>query len=422
MPHDLTIIVGYSIAALDSLQKLRPASSVVLIEEPDIIRKRSVEKTLKMYPVVRELVAVEHHDWDTAETFYASAKTLKVASVVPILEYATPFAARLAELYKLPGATFAAALSMRNKHRLRQVTSSQDIRNPRSRLVGSFKDALAVASDFGLPVILKPTDRQGSVGTVIVHDLNQLKEAWEQSQQREEGIMTSDRPANMATLVEELIVGPEFSVEALVSNGQVIFINVTAKELFPGTYPVERAHVVPAPIPSSEFELFSSETAKVISATGFNTGIIHCEWIFSAKGLTLVECAGRFAGDGIIDLICRAWDFDIVAAYHKIMRGEIVECLPTLPKKCATVRFLGARDGIIDKIEFNKDALTLPGVVDHHLSVQEGDRTFTPTMSWKRIGSVTVEAHDAKSAGTIAEQALAGIRIHYRHQDLGCVA
>jgi biotin carboxylase len=262
-------------------------------------------------------------------------------------------------------------------------------------------------------VILKPADRQGSVGAVILRDPAGLDRAWAASQLRDEGVLVPDRAPSARTLVEELVVGPEYSVEALVREGRILFANVTAKELFPGPHPVERAHTVPAPLAPDETERLVAETGRVLAATGFRTGIVHCEWIRAADGPVLVECAGRFAGDGIIDLVCRAWGFDIVAAYHALMRGEDPGVLPTRPSKTASVRFLGGRDGILVDVAVEPGAMAQEGVVAHHVSVQPGARTFVPAMSWHRLASVTVEASDPEAARVLAERALAGIRLDY---------
>lgn len=411
--RDVVIVCGFSRPALVSLQAMRPQGSVVLVEEPDIVRKRDVEAALGEFPVVGALLAIEHHDWRTAERAYDAARASRVASVVPVVEYATPFAARLAELHGLPGATLEAALSMRDKHRLRRVTGAHGVRNPRSLLVETLEEARGAVAAIGGPVILKPADRQGSVGAVVLRDPAGLDRAWAASQQRDEGALAPDRAPSARTLVEELVEGPEFSVEALVREGRILFANVTAKELFPGPFPVERAHVVPAPLPAAETERLVAATARVVEATGFDTGIVHCEWIRAVEGPTLVECAGRFAGDGIIDLVCRAWGFDIVAAYQALMRGEDPGALPTQPAKTASVRFLGGRDGVLADLAVDPAAVSREGVVAHFLMAKPGDRTVTPAMSWHRLASVIVEAADAEAARALAESALAGIRPIY---------
>jgi biotin carboxylase len=413
MPNALTLVVGYSPAAVKSLQNLFPGGSVVLIEEPDIIRKRDLSDLAAQYTVLERLMPYEYQREAAADALYRHCDGWRVASVVPIVEYATPFAARLAELFQVPGAGFQASLTLRNKHRLREVTASQGIRNPRSQRVTTLEEVHRFAQANPGPLIIKPGNRQGSVGTVIVRDHAELEAAWETSKQRDEGVMVPDRDIPEITLIEEFVTGSEYSVEALVRQGQMIFSNVTAKDLFPGSFPVERAHVVPAPLRAAVSGALVDQTRAVITATGFDTGIVHCEWILSNDEPCLVECAGRFAGDGIIDLIERAYGFDIVAAYHALMRGEDLPVLPTQAAKAATVRFVGGQNAEITGIEIDESILSQPGVAHHYLTARVGDRARVPTMSWHRLGAVTVEAADAASAIALAERAVEAIKITF---------
>ena len=412
MTRRTSIVVGYSPAAVKSLQALFPEHSIVLVEEPDVIRKRGIQHLIEGYSVIAELVPYAYQLEDAADAFLATVTGMPIASVVPITEYATPFAARLADLLHLPGAGHEASVTLRNKHRLRDVTRAHGVRNPVSLVVTDFEDVEAFAAHRNGPVIIKPANRQGSVGTVIVRDHAELREAWQASRLRDEGVMVPDRDFPDVTLVEEFITGSEHSVEALVENGVMLFSNVTQKELFDGPHPVERGHTVPAPMTAATAGLVA-ETQRVIDATGFKTGIIHCEWLVNDDGAYLVECAGRFAGDGIIDLIERAYAFDIVDMYHRLMRGETLPKLPVTAAKTAMVRFLGGQDATIEGVHLDAAALNAPGVAHYHVTAKPGDRVYAPTMSWHRLGAVTVEAHDPEAALALAERALEGIRVTY---------
>lgn len=413
MSNKKIIVGGYGAAVIASLQKLYPPNTVILVEEPDVIRKRDVVNEIKKYPVVQELISFEYQRDQSADAFFARVKHFDVGSVIPSVEYATPFVARLAERFNIPGASYGASLIMRDKNKIRAVTHAHGIKNPQSQIVASFEDVVRFAEQHAGSIIIKPANRQGSVGAVIVHDKSKLREAWDASRVRDEGAMVPDRNIDEITLVEQFITGQEFSVEALVKNGQIIFSNVTMKELFEGVNPVECAHTVPAPISAEVTKHLVRQTQMVIESTGFHTGVVHCEWMLAGDDAYLVECAGRFAGDGIIDLIERAYAFELVASYHRLMRGEVLFNLPTQPIKTAMVRFLGGKEGVISAIELDETALKQEGVAYHTVLVKVGEKTYLPSMSWHRLGSVVVEAPNAIAAKDVAERALAGIGISY---------
>ncbi|MFC4160851.1 ATP-grasp domain-containing protein [Chitinimonas lacunae] len=413
MSNRKTIVVGYSAAALASLQKLREPGSVILVDEPDVVRKRKIDAEVQKYSVVDKLIPFEYQREEAADAFFAEVRHLDVVSVVPIQEYATPFAARLAERFGVPGASYGASLIMRNKNRLRAVTKAFGIKNPASETVSNLAELEAFAASHPGSLIIKPANRQGSVGTVIVHDPSTLASAWQASQTRDEGVMVPDRGFPEITLAEQFIKGSEYSVEALVVAGKIIFSNVTQKDLFDGVHPVESGHTVPAALKPAETDLLVGNTQKVLDATGFQTGIIHCEWMFDGQDAYLIECAGRFAGDGIIDLIERAYRFDIVKCYHAIMRGESLTDLPVRAEKTAKVRFVGGRNGKISDIQLNETALTRPGIAYYSVTAKVGDTTVEPSMSWHRLGSVTVEADTSELANKLISDAIAGIQISY---------
>jgi len=97
-----SIIVGF-VPVLASIGDFADRT-VILIEEPDVIRKRDIGSTMAGASMLRELVEWEYHLPGAADVFFNTRPDLNPAMVMPLVEYATPFAARLAERYGLPGA------------------------------------------------------------------------------------------------------------------------------------------------------------------------------------------------------------------------------------------------------------------------------------------------------------------------------
>jgi phosphoribosylamine-glycine ligase len=108
---------------------------------------------------------------------------------------------------------------------------------------------VAFAQDTG-SFVVKPANRQASLGVVIVHPGESPAEAWRECVGADEGPQLARREFRWRYLVEEYLRGQEYSVEALVVGGEIVFSNVTAKRVLPGRHPIECGHVVPAP-PSS---------------------------------------------------------------------------------------------------------------------------------------------------------------------------
>ena len=172
--------------------------SVILIEEPDVIRKRGIEAAMAEAPMLRELLPWEYQLEASADAFYNTRPDLNPAVIVPLTEYATPFAARLAERYRVPGAGAMAARLLRDKSLLRSVSRAAGIDNPASQPVGDVRELLKFMAEHPGPVILKHADRQASLGARVLHDPDEAEAAWWDCATADEGAMAPDRPVPRA--------------------------------------------------------------------------------------------------------------------------------------------------------------------------------------------------------------------------------
>jgi biotin carboxylase len=407
------VLVGFVLAALKTLA-FRPEGSVVFVEEPDVVRKRDVHAKVEGSALVREVIEWEHHLAGAADEFYNRYPDLDPTAVLPLVEYATPFAARLAERYGLPGAGYGAVQLLRDKSLLRRVAASAGIANPASERASSPEDVRAFLRAHPGKVVVKPANRQGSIGTTILADESEVDGAWQRCLVMDEGVFVPDRQMPLVMLVEQFVEGHEFSVEMLVRDGQPVFRSVTDKLLFSGTHPIEQGHVVPADIPVELSERLFAETTRLLAAVGFRTGVVHCEWIVSDGVPYLVECAGRFGGDGIVDLVNYAYEIDLVQLYYAVMAGEPLPAQPTRAVKGASVRFLTSDPGIVEAVDGLEEARAVPGVVDCDVSVAPGDRAPEMRSSWDRIGHATVVAATPAEAERIAAAAMAKVSVKVR--------
>ncbi|WP_037306250.1 ATP-grasp domain-containing protein [Amycolatopsis orientalis] len=410
------VLVGFVAAALgSSIKDFQPDGTVIFVEEPDVVRKRGARETVAGSALVRELIEWEFHLPGKADEFYHVHPDLEPAAVVPLTEYATPFAARLAERYGLPGAGFGAAQILRDKGVLRLVSRAAGIANPDSARVENPAQVREFMARHPGKIVLKPANRQASVGTQVLADPAEAEQAWANCVVQDEGVFVPDRAMELKMLAETFVEGDEYSVEMLLRDGEPLFANVTGKRLFPGPRPVELAHIVPADITDELTAALHEETRRLTEAAGFGTGIVHCEWIVSGGVPYLVECAGRFAGDGIIELIQRAYPVELNRAYFSVMKGEPVEdVLPRKAESGAAVRFLSIESGVIDDVRGVEKASQAEGVFLCDVGVAAGDRFDGLRSSWDRVGDLMVTAGSPAEAIRLAEEAVALIEIDVR--------
>ncbi|KOY59480.1 ATP-grasp domain-containing protein [Streptomyces sp. XY332] len=406
------LIVGFVGVTLAAIGEFQPDDSVIYIEEPDVVRKRHVHEQLDGVAFARGLIEWEYHLAGKADEFHNAHPDLAPVAVVPAIEYATPFAARLAERYGLPGAGLGAAQILRDKALLRQVSAAAGIANPASVRVEGPAGVRDFLRGLGGPVVLKPANRQAAVGTRVIHHPAEVEQAWADCLVQDEGVFVPDRPMELSMLAEQYVEGPEFSVEMLVRDGRALFVNVTGKQLFPGPHPVEMAHTVPADIPEDLAETLGAQTARVVRAVGFRDGIVHCEWIVSNGVPYLVECAGRLAGGGIVDTIQLAYPVQLMRSYYAVMKGEEPPAeLPRRAKGGAAVRFLATGAGRVTAVHGVEAARQVDGVFLVAVTAGPGDRFTGLRHSWDRAGIVMATADSSTEALRRAEAAAAAVRI-----------
>ncbi|MFI0967926.1 ATP-grasp domain-containing protein [Streptomyces sp. NPDC021080] len=405
------LFVGYNAAYLRAIDGRIPGGSVVVIEEPDIIRKRELRDAAARFDCLDRIVPARYQQSAEALDLAVELSAARpVAAVVPALEYAVPAAAALAAKLGLPGAGERAAQALRDKVRLREAAAAGGVRNPRWREVHGPEDILGFAGTG--PVVVKPANRQASVGVQLLDsvDATTAAQAWERTSSAAEYEQVPDRPLQWRFLAEERLEGPEFSVEALVREGEVVFENITAKTVIPGPYPVELGHLLPAPLDPDTRTAFGTALRALIAAVGFGTGILHAEWILTESGPTLVECAGRCPGDHLIDLVDLAYDTTIRLTLIDLLAGRPVE-LPRTSSRTASIRFLAAGPGTVTGVAGQDSAKTLPGVRAVEVDVEAGQEVRPWASSWDRAGHVIATGPDADTAHRHVLDAVAAIRI-----------
>lgn len=411
------VVVGFSPAMAQAVERFSPASSVVFVEEPDVARKRAAGVFLQGIACCASLLTWEYQRQDAADEFYLSAAAGPVAgaptAIIPGVEYATPFAARLAERYGLRHAGVRPAELLHDKARLRRVAAAAGVRNPISRVARSSADVQQLLTEVDGPVIVKPSRRQASVGVTRVEHAAQVEEAYAHAIRSDEGACAPDRPIESDVLVEEYVEGTEYSVELLVDDGTVVFANTTAKTLFDGPCPVEQGHVLPLQEDHVQRAALVRSTEQVLAAVGFRSGAVHCEWIERGGELFLVECAGRVPGDGITTLISLAWGLDFVASYVTMMRGRLDPgSLPSAPQQHASVWFSKAAPGVVDRIDGLEEVTTTPGVVAASALVGGPEAVVGPLeSSWDRTAMVIAVGPSAARAAATAREAVANVHV-----------
>lgn len=286
-------MVGYNENIAAKLERA-PGLDLYCLEEPDLMTSACVARG-----ALRE---IRPGAYQQSTACVAQAidwhREIGFEGVMPCREYAVGAAHAVAEALGLRSLGERATRAFTHKAALREACAASGVLQPAHARATSAQDVAAFVRRFG-PSVLKPANRQSSVGVVALASPEDAEAAWRYTTAQGEGNrVVNSRELRWDYVIEAKVEGPMFSVESLLLDGRALFENVTRKILDPSIFAVEMGHIVPCPdSPGGQETAALLEAQRLLrEAVDAGTGVLHSEWIMTAQGPYLVECAGRAPG------------------------------------------------------------------------------------------------------------------------------
>ena len=226
-------------------------------------------------------------------------------------DVAAPTVAYVAEQMQLPGNPYEAAVQAHDKQLMHRILTAAGVDCPMSNIQ-------CPIADLQLPLIVKPTDRSGSLGVQKVVRAEDLQPAIE---------LAKSLSIAGEAIVEEYIEGREISVEMISQNGVHHAIQITDKTTTGAPHFVELAHHQPSSLPVEMQDRIFAITRKALDALGLTNGASHSEYKITADGrIVVMEIAGRMGGDFIgSDLVQLSTGYDFLRGVIEVALGEPIQ-------------------------------------------------------------------------------------------------
>jgi hypothetical protein len=226
-------------------------------------------------------------------------------------------AARIREVFGLPGMTVEQTVPFRDKERMKQVLDAAGIRTPWHVSTTTVAGVWDAAERIGFPLIVKPIAGAGSADTYRIDSVQELAEVLPMLRHVPE------------LSVEEFVDGEELTYDTVCANGHVLFENV----LWYRPRPLQmRMHEWVSPVSISLRDLAVPDIqggrqmgADVLAALGFNTGFTHMEWYRKADGeVVFGEIGARPPGARVVDMMNYATDGDVYIGWAEaVVHGRM---------------------------------------------------------------------------------------------------
>lgn len=221
----------------------------------------------------------------------------------------------VAQKLSLPGHSYQAALNASDKGRMREcfarcsvpspaffvvsksetegMTDEVFLKNVKERLSlnryetnceGSLLSGAGVGC---FPFVIKPVDNMGARGCRMVRNEEEARMALDDA-------FASSRTRR--AIVEEYMAGEEYSIDALVFDGEVTITGFADRHIYYPPYFIEMGHTMPACIDEEKRTALIEAFAQGIAALGLTHGAAKADIKWTSKGPMIGEIAARLSG------------------------------------------------------------------------------------------------------------------------------
>ena len=226
-------------------------------------------------------------------------------------------AARIREVFGLPGMTVEQTLPFRDKEQMKRVLDAAGVRTPWHVSTTTVAGIWEAAEQIGFPLIVKPIAGAGSADTYRVDSTEELA-----------GVLPLLQHVPEVS-VEEFVDAEELTFDTICANGEILFEHV----LWYRPRPLQmRMHEWVSPVSISLRDLSVDYVAggramgrAVLAALGFQTGFTHMEWYRKSDGeVVFGEIGARPPGARVVDLMNFATEGDTYVGWaQSVVHGRM---------------------------------------------------------------------------------------------------
>jgi biotin carboxylase len=357
-----------------------------------------VQKAASYDPTVgRHAGKVVLADYEAEETFLPLVQQIfeerPFHCAISMSENALLPCARINDKYQLAGTSWEAARRLKDKWAMRCKLNKLGLGVVAARQGSSLDEMEQFFEAHGGPLIVKPVDGTASLGIFKVFESCDVKKAWDGLQ--EAGISRF--------IAEELLEGPEVSVESFSFNSRHVVLAITDKVILENF--VECGHSMPAAIDPATGKAIGDTVSLFLDAMGLKDGPAHTELKLTARGPLVIESHNRVGGDKISDLVELVYGIDMVGLALAWACGMAQPLTgPPSPRGGAAVRFFIPPPGMLQKISGEEEVRVRPEVVELVVSAKTRERIPAVRTSRDRSGHLIVKSKDAAQAIACCER------------------
>ncbi len=189
--------------------------------------------------------------------------------------------------------TYDVALNTTDKSLMKSVFAKKDVPNAKFVKARSINEIDLKRLQF--PVVVKASDRSAGRGITQANNIEEFQDAFK---------LAYDESINKIVLVEEYLIGKQFSVETISYNGRHEIVAVTEEFTDGAPNFIETHHLIPARITKAFQEELETLIKRILDGFEINYGASHIELMLCNNEIKIIEIASRMGGlrDKMINL------------------------------------------------------------------------------------------------------------------------
>lgn len=285
----------------------------------------------------------------------------------------------IAENLNLPGIPYQSALNATDKVRMRKCFKKQGVPSPLYVEYSEGMDLKESIKNLNYPLVVKPVDSMGSRGVRRINNFEEL----------EDNIKSSVNFSRTSrAIIEQYIDGPEYSLDALIVNGEVHVFGFADREIVFPPYFVEMGHNIPTNIDKTIMDEIISVFTLGVKSLGINNGSAKGDMKYSKNGPVIGEIAARLSGGYM-----SGWTYPYSSGIDLIKGGIELSLGLNL-----TIN----KENDLNKFSSERAFISIPGVVkdinvpkekskdikDVFVNIKKGDKVVFPKNNVEKCGNI----------------------------------
>ena len=287
---------------------------------------------------------------------------------------------------------FGSVEILQNKDRFRAFLTKHGFNVPKAKGYSKTEDAMADASIWEYPIIVKPTDAAGSKGVTRVDNVEQMKAAVEYA---------FEKSLSGHIIIEDFIEkqGCSSDTDSFSVDGKLKFVSFNAQRFdLNATNPyTPAAYSWPSTFTKEQEIYLTNEIQRLITLLDMKTNVYNIETRIGTNGKPyIMELTPRGGGNRLCEMLRYATGVDMITAMTRYIVGDTVPSIEQKPYNghWAEIILHADNEGLFDHLEISKD---LPAeVVEEDLWVAKGDRVHSFEGANDAIGTLVLKFQTAE--------------------------